>query len=200
MEKSIKSCVKLLTLVSFMSFVAPFTANASQKSVNFFVTDSDSDYASHEVSKVNKQKWTQEEDNILFDSVKSCGDKINWVIVASKVEGRSVRSCRERYRRLFGTGVWSTEEDDLLLRLVRELGKSWKNIHLHLVRHSETACKNRYLFLKRGNAEFINYDLEHSKEEQSRNIAPEPIFDIAYEEFNAELEKLNEDEFAMFKF
>lgn len=91
--------------------------------------------------------FTKEEDERIKDLVKQFGTK-NWSIIASFMNGRSAKQCRDRYSNYlvpgFFQGEWSNEEDELLKKLYKENGSKWSIIQTYFPNRSSNSIKNRW--------------------------------------------------------
>lgn len=101
------------------------------------------------IDNLKKGPWTKEEDDILLKEVNkySCYKMIKWADVASKLEGRIGKQCRERYINYLNPyikrGEWTEIEDHILFELQRVLGNKWTLISKVLLR-SDNDVKNHY--------------------------------------------------------
>jgi hypothetical protein len=72
----------------------------------------------------------------------------SWAMISSVMEGRTGKQVRDRYlnklRPNIKCGDWSTEEDELLIRLLNQVGNRWSLIATHLPGRTEGQVKNRY--------------------------------------------------------
>lgn len=82
-------------------------------------------------SKLQKRKvktWTTEEDNQLIALYEQLPRK--WTEIAMQMTDRNENQCLHRYRRLcqLGAGhkIWSSEEDEMITKLVAKYGRNWK--------------------------------------------------------------------------
>lgn len=93
-----------------------------------------------------------EEDEILKQVIAQLGPH-NWIVIASKVPGRTVRQCVERWRQLNSSceeeKEFTRSEDQLLLEKVKELGKKWNKIAMFFEKRSEASLKNRYKVIEK---------------------------------------------------
>ena len=82
-------------------------------------------------------------------------ERISWVFIASKVDGRTQKQCREKWTNFcdprFSRAPWTQEHLKLLLLLEKTYSNSstkWKDISTHLNR-SPDCCKNQYHVLRK---------------------------------------------------
>jgi hypothetical protein len=129
--------------------------------------------------QLNRQGWTSIEDEILLKIVSSRGAKA-WSGIAKELNAmihdgakvRQGRHCRERWYNHVDPGLikgnWSTEEDDLLIKLHSELGNRWSEISKRMKGRTENSVKNRFksMVKKKGIPEELN-ESKTSKEESS---------------------------------
>ena len=99
-----------------------------------------------------RQKFTQDEDRIIFDQVSLHGEK-DWVKIAQSLPSRSSRQIRERWKNYLSPSLkhdpWSLEEDELLRRLIIQYGQQWSKIAAHFPGRTDVIIKNRWCLLKR---------------------------------------------------
>ncbi|KAK8867193.1 Myb- protein B [Tritrichomonas musculus] len=118
--------------------------------------DSDSTISSN--SSKNKRNirshFTKEEDEKIKELVNTFGTK-NWSIIASLLEGRTAKQCRDRYSNYlipgYFQGEWSNEEDKLLLKLYKKFGSKWSIIQTYFPIRSSNSIKNRWHYFLRKN-------------------------------------------------
>jgi hypothetical protein len=96
---------------------------------------------------VHKRPFTEEEDQMILDFVRTNGAK-NWFFVASELENRTPKQCRERWHNNLDPsiqkGPWSPEEDQLLAEKQSVLGNKWAEIARFLPGRTDTLVKNRW--------------------------------------------------------
>ncbi|OHS93757.1 hypothetical protein TRFO_11541 [Tritrichomonas foetus] len=77
--------------------------------------------------------------------------RIDWNQIASHINGRTARQCRERYRNYLypnlNNSPWSKEEDNLLEEKFVEIGPRWSSIARFFINRSEVNVKNRHYLL-----------------------------------------------------
>lgn len=119
---------------------------------NHAMTDEE-DLSSRTVGQTSKkQKWTEEEDKALIESVKLHGTS-NWPLIASAISGRTGKQCRERWINQLNPALnkddWSMQEDQVLIQQQRVYGNAWSKISHFLPGRSSNAVKNRWSWLVR---------------------------------------------------
>jgi hypothetical protein len=99
-----------------------------------------------------KSKFEPWEDARLLEVVRAYGPT-NWQEIAAHVPGRNARQCRERWSNYINPNLlkaeWTDPEDDILLRMYRELGPKWFVIAGLLPGRAKNSVKNRYFALQR---------------------------------------------------
>mmetsp|Transcript_55589 Transcript_55589/g.82328 ORF Transcript_55589/g.82328 Transcript_55589/m.82328 type:complete len:563 (+) Transcript_55589:153-1841(+) len=108
-----------------------------------------------ELVKVNKGKWTKEEDDKLRALIAKHSDK-NWQAISDGFDGtRTVKHCRERWLKHISPDLkhnepWTVEEDNILLRMREQMGyNGWAEIARSLPGRTDNAVKRRYRSLTR---------------------------------------------------
>jgi hypothetical protein len=98
--------------------------------------------------KHNKARnpWTPQEDVQLMELMKKHGQ--SWAMISAVMVGRTGKQIRDRYlnklRPNIKCGDWSAQEDDLMIKLLKEIGNRWSLIATHLPGRTEGQVKNRY--------------------------------------------------------
>ena len=99
------------------------------------------------VPSYRKSMWSQSEDQLLMNAVTRFGTN-NWGVVASEVQGRTGKQCRERWAGILNPALakqpWSEEEDEMLKQLHAQYGNKWALISLHIKGRSTIALRNRW--------------------------------------------------------
>jgi len=100
---------------------------------------------------LRKGTWSKEEDVILkrvVADLKAKGRKWTWTQVASHIQGRNGKMCRERWenslRDNLKKGNWTAEEDEIIIREHEDLGNRWSEISKKLEGRTANAVKNRW--------------------------------------------------------
>jgi hypothetical protein len=96
-----------------------------------------------------RRVFTREEDLKLKDLVSRYGEK-NWKLISSKMQNRTIRQCRERYKDYLHPGVvngpWQADEDLLLREKYHEFGPKWSLMTPFFPERSAANLKNRWAF------------------------------------------------------
>lgn len=112
---------------------------------------------SSEISK-SRRRWTEEEDKSLQSLVAAAEKEkcqIVWKEVAEQMEMRNANQCRERWFHHLRPGIkrgnWSSEEDEAIERLQKQLGSRWSKIVCDpaLSGRTDIDIKNRWHTLQR---------------------------------------------------
>ncbi len=110
---------------------------------------------SHNKDKA-RRRWTDEEDNKLRRLVAEQNDAnqtIIWRDIATKIVTRNSEQCRERWSNHLRPGIrkgdWSSEEDETIKRMQKEIGNQWSIIASKLDRRTDHDVKNRFRTLER---------------------------------------------------
>lgn len=115
--------------------------------------------------------FTQKEDEKIKELVERFGKK-NWSLIASSMNGRTAKQCRDRYYNYlvpgFFQGEWSKEEDDLLLKLYQEIGSKWSILQSYFPNRSSNSIKNRWHYFLRRKYEFGEKNKRKNEEENKK--------------------------------
>ena len=99
-----------------------------------------------EQPKRERRPFSSEEDEMLKRLVARYGDN-NWAIISSLMVNRTVRQCRERWVNSLSDnivkGLWTDEEDMLLLQLYKENGPHWKHMEKCFPGRAQYDIRNR---------------------------------------------------------
>lgn len=100
------------------------------------------------ISNKRRQKWTEEEDNLLLRAIEEHGD-FNFGKIASLFENKSKSQCKERFKKIssiYKKGKWSNEEDELLRKAVdKHKNKGWVFISTFVPGRSDVQCRERWM-------------------------------------------------------
>ena len=140
-----------------------------------------------ETTGPEKKFWTESEDRILeqlVDEFKEIyGMKHNWAEISKQLPGRTREQCRKRWRYKLDPQMkhdkWTTEEDDILLKLHATLGNKWAKIGKIINGRSDVEVKNHYYALQRKvkNEEEMMRCLEKvSQKPMKTNITDQPLY------------------------
>ncbi|KAK2956041.1 putative myb transcription factor [Blattamonas nauphoetae] len=106
-------------------------------------------WGSQRVRRRRAVKWTDSEDNLLFEAVRMFGTK-NWKAIAEKVGGgRTGDMCSQHWHRVLCPSIrkegWSQEEDAMLRREVERFGTSnWTRVAAGLRGRTDIQCRYRW--------------------------------------------------------
>jgi len=122
--------------------------NQASKKINkaFPVAKESLNKVSHRRNKKARNPWTPKEDQKLMELMKKYGQ--SWAMISSLMDGRTGKQVRDRFlnklRPNIKCGDWAQHEDELLVRLCKEIGNRWSLIATHLPGRTEGQVKNRY--------------------------------------------------------
>ena len=125
--------------------------------------------------------FSENENKIILESVKEIGE--DWEQIAHKLTNRTPKQCHDRYYNYLREGLkkepWTTQEDEILLRLLNEIGPKWSKMTSQLPGRSGNDIKNRWhkhlirdqpTFMNTQNKKLIDYEY--------------PSYDIQYYPYN----------------
>lgn len=105
--------------------------------------------------KIERHKFSKPEDERLTDLVYQYGTK-KWRTIASLMEDRTPRQCRERWKYYLSLGEnvnvndnWNQEDDDLLISLYEKYGSKWSSMIGYFKNQTVVSLKNRFNKLQR---------------------------------------------------
>ncbi|GBG31963.1 Transcription factor MYB3R-5 [Hondaea fermentalgiana] len=94
-----------------------------------------------------RRSWTPEEDERLLQLVKEHG-AMRWARIAEHMPNKTGNQCSQRWHKALDPtivkGKWSDAEDDLLVKLVEQKGKKWKEISFSIPGRTGKQCRDRY--------------------------------------------------------
>lgn len=94
----------------------------------------------------NKKKWTNEEDALLISLAGEYKEK-HWKNISKHFTNKNPLQCFSRYKRIrpgIVKGSWTKEEDEKILELVRQYGKSWSKIAKVLTSRNGKQIRDRF--------------------------------------------------------
>ena len=94
-----------------------------------------------------KGNWTEQEDRILMDWIKSHGPN-KWTECSKNIKGRCGKQCRERWVNILNPGVkkgnWTEEEQVLIFQNLKNYFTSWSLMAKELDGRTENSIKNYF--------------------------------------------------------
>ena len=98
-------------------------------------------------SKTNQ--WSSREEDLLKVLVDKHGT--DWKLIAEHLPGRSHTQCQNRWNRMLKPGIrkgtWTTEEDEKLIMLVKDMPKkNWGDISALIEGRSAKQCRERWCY------------------------------------------------------
>ncbi|OHT14045.1 Myb-like DNA-binding domain containing protein [Tritrichomonas foetus] len=124
-----------------------------------------------------KGVWTKSEDDILKDAVSNAGDPIDWTYVASKVQHRTWKQCKERWCLRLHPNLkkipFEKWEDDVVIKEREKYGNHWALIAKKLPGRTAVAVKNRWYSVLRHKFETVEEIMKASKpKSQLKKVGP----------------------------
>lgn len=119
--------------------------------------DCQSPYSSPEMSedgnyRIKRIKFQESEDQKLINLVQQYGVKC-WSFISSQMPGRTPRQCRDRWNHYLApqtnTTKWTVEEDQIIIKMVKKIGKQWSKIASLFPGRTGIAVRNRCCKLSR---------------------------------------------------
>ncbi|CAD8128144.1 unnamed protein product [Paramecium sonneborni] len=119
----------------------------------------------HPDQTLQRQQWSQEEDDQLMQLVQKYGKK--WSKICTVMDWRTGKQVRERYLNQLQVHInnqqWTIQEDKMIIKLYKKYGTKWSYISSFLNGRPENMVKNRfYANLKKR----FQSDLEKYEDEQ----------------------------------
>ncbi|KAK8836678.1 Myb- protein A [Tritrichomonas musculus] len=126
-------------------------------------------------------QWTNEENEKIVNHVKRFGPK-NWKHVAAQIRTKNAQQCRDHYNDVLdpqiNNGIWTKEEERILLMKYEQLGPHWAKIKTFLPGRTTGNIKNyiNILLKKRSfqneeNKKHHNTELSNDIEERNKDFS-----------------------------
>lgn len=116
-----------------------------------FVNDNSAD-SSEKYSRIRRYKFSDAEDQRLSQLVSIYGTR-SWGTIASMMQGRSSRQCRDRWNHYLSPSAnneeWTDDEDLVIINQLKLVGKQWTYISSLLAGRTSIAVRNRACKLSR---------------------------------------------------
>lgn len=104
-----------------------------------------------------KRKFSDKEDKELKKLVHQLGE--DWAEISELMPGRNIRQIKDRWNNYLSPKVnrspYTKEEDDLILKMYKELGPRWVQICKLLVGRTDISVKNRWTTLTKNSEQDI---------------------------------------------
>ncbi|KAI5528046.1 RNA polymerase II transcription regulator recruiting protein [Trichomonas vaginalis G3] len=101
-----------------------------------------------------RHKFTRAEDELLKSLVQVYGET-KWALISEKMQTRSPRQCRERYKNYLSPKIqnspWTPEEENLLIQKYQQLGPKWSIISVFFAPRSDVNVKNHWAVMMNRN-------------------------------------------------
>ncbi|KAH0796095.1 Myb-like DNA-binding domain containing protein [Histomonas meleagridis] len=124
---------------------------------------------------ISRRKFSNEEDEKLKSLVSTYGTN-DWRNIASHMENRNPRQCRERWKHYLSpsvsNGPWSEAEDELLREKHEELGPQWSRIAKFFPKRTDITVKNRWISLNGRSKKGAN---KQNQGKQVKVMIPPPV-------------------------
>ncbi|KAH0788984.1 Myb-like DNA-binding domain containing protein [Histomonas meleagridis] len=124
---------------------------------------------------ISRRKFSNEEDEKLKSLVLTYGTN-DWRNIASQMNNRNARQCRERWKHYLSpsvsNGPWSEAEDELLREKYKELGSQWSRIAKFFPKRTDITVKNRWISLNGRSKKGAN---KQNQEEKTKVMIPPPV-------------------------
>ena len=133
----IKSQSFIRTMISFISNISPSNKRPRTKA----------NASSIRPCKRSNLQWTDEEDELIAQGVKSMGDRA-WTLISRTLNDRTGKQCRDRWKNVLNPGVkkgnWTEDEDRILFETQKKVGNFWAAIAKRLPGRTDLQVKNRF--------------------------------------------------------
>lgn len=113
-------------------------------------------------------QWTNEENEKIVNHVKKFGPR-NWKIIAAEIKTKNAQQCRDHYNDVLdpqiNNGIWSKEEERILLLKYEQLGPQWAKIKQFLPGRTAGMIKNYInILLKTENIQNEGREIYYNKD------------------------------------
>lgn len=126
-----------------------------------------------------RKKFSKEEDEQLKKLVDEMGGK-KWKNIAKHMPGRTGKQCRDRYKNYLVPGFfndhWNKEEDEMLLKLYKELGPKWSKMSKFFNNRNANSLKNRWnYYVSKHIKDLLHYIVNKVDTNSEANTIPDEI-------------------------